>query len=385
MKAGDRMRLAVLKIGGRLAINSRSTSGGTNEVIEIFKRLTKYGIKADLYTEVLPSDDIISEINIINLDEESLKNINKKNYDLLLVFNGNANFFGGAEDPLSILNYRAINNFDGKVLYCLTDLNLILKQIHKAVASKEWGSKYDPATLEIKRDDIYLISQAAKNDEIHKIFIKNSINLKKENIYHFPWEMFPAFALSNYNKPWRNVDLIYGGTFRSGKRESDLIKYYFGYPDDISVELFGNIKLEQFKRKEAMTLRPPSFSKKLPYKEYIEKTASGLASVIIADPLYKKSSMRTTRFFECIRAGNIVFIDEEYYNNTEFFFGDNDLLKEMCVVDNRDEVADKIRYFKNNPKAKNKFIEIQRSAINFITEDYYYNMLIKTLEEIYDG
>ena len=57
----------------------------------------------------------------------------------------------------------------------------------------------------------------------------------------------------------------------------------------------------------------------------------------------------------------------------------------MCVVNDRDEVADKIRYFKNNPKAKNKFIEIQRSAINFITEDYYYNMMLKTLEEIYDG
>jgi len=379
------LRSAVIKIGGRLAVNSRSTSGGTNEVIEIFKRFTKYGIKADLYTEVLPSDDIIPEINIINLDEESLKNINRKNYDLLFVFNGNANFFGGAEDPLSILNYMVINNFDGKVLYCLTDLNLILKQIHKAVAGKEWGSKYDPAALEIKRDDIYLISQAAKNDEIHKIFIKNGINLKKENIYHFPWEMFPAFSIDDYNKPDRSIDIIYGGTFRSGKRENDLIKYYFGYPDDISVELFGNIKLEQFKRKEAMTLRPPRFSKKLPYKEYIEKTASGLASVIIADPLYKRSSMRTTRFFECIRAGNIIFVDKEYYDNTEFFFNNNELLKEMCVVSNRDDVIDKVRYFRNNVKSRNKFIEIQRSAISFITEDYYYKKLLEIMEEIYNA
>lgn len=379
------MRLAVLKIGGRLAANNRSSTGGTNEAIEICKRLVKYDINVTFFTKVLESDDKIPGIDIIDLNKESFKTINKKNYDLLLMFNGNANFFGGVEDELSILNYMVINNYDGKVLYCLTDLNLILKQIDKVVVNKDWGSKYNVGDLKIVRDDIYLVSQAAKNDEIHKIFIKNSINLKKENIYHFPWEMFPAFALSNYNKPWRNVDLIYGGTFRSGKRESDLIKYYFGYPDDISVELFGNIKLEQFKRKEAATLRPPRFSKKLPYKEYIEKTASGLASVIIADPLYKKSSMRTTRFFECIRAGNIVFIDEEYYNNTEFFFGDNDLLKEMCVVDNRDEVADKIRYFKNNPKARNTFIDIQRSAIDFITEDYYYKKLLNILEEIRDG
>ena len=95
--------------------------------------------------------------------------------------------------------------------------------------------------------------------------------------------------------------------------------------------------------------------------------------------------MRTTRFFECIRAGNIVFIDKEYYFNTEFFFDDNELLKDMCVVDSRDEVIDKIRYFKNNTKARNTFINIQRSAIDFITEDYYYKKLLNILEEIRDG
>ena len=99
------MRLAVLKIGGRLAANNRSSTGGTNEAIEICKRLVKYGVNVTFFTKVLESDDKISEIDTIDLNKESFKIINKKNYDLLLVFNGNANFFGGAEDELSILNY----------------------------------------------------------------------------------------------------------------------------------------------------------------------------------------------------------------------------------------------------------------------------------------
>ena len=379
------MRLAVLKIGGRLAANNRSSTGGVNETIEICKRLVKYDINVTFFTKVLESDGKIPGIDIIDLNKESFKTINKKNYDLLLMFNGNANFFGGVEDELSILNYMVINSYDGKVLYCLTDLNLILKQIDKVVVNKDWGSKYNVGDLKIVRDDIYLVSQAAENHEIYKKFIKNGINLKKDHIYHFPWEMFPTFSLDNYNKIFRSVDLIYGGTFRSGKREKDLIKYYFGYPEDIKVELFGNIRLNQFKNKDATNLCPPVFSKKLPYKEYIEKTSTGLSSVIIADPLYKMSGMRTTRFFECIRAGNIVFIDKEYYFNTEFFFDDNELLKDMCVVDSRDEVIDKIRYFKNNTKARNTFIDIQRSAIDFITEDYYYKKLLNILEEIRDG
>ena len=377
------MKLAVLKIGGRIAANNRSTTGGVNEVIEICKRLVKYNVDVTFYTKVLESDDKIPDVNILDLNRESLKDINKNNYDLLLVFNGNANFFGGAEDELSILNYIVINNYNGKVLYCLTDLNLILKQIHKVISKKDWSNKYNVDELKIVRDDIYLVSQAPKNTEIHKKFIKNGINLKKENIHHFPWEMFPAFSLENYNKVFRPVDLIYGGTFRNGKREKDLIKYYFGYPEDIKVELFGNIQLNQFKNKESTNLRPPEFSKRLPYKEYIEKTATGLSSIIIADSLYKISSMRTTRFFECIRAGNIIFVDREYYSTADFFFSDNELLGDMCVVDNRDDVVDKIRYFKINTKARNKFIDLQRETISFITEDYYYKKLLDILEEIY--
>ena len=125
-----------------MCIRDRSTTGGTNEVIEICKRFVKYGVNITCFTKVLESDDKIPSINIIDLSKDSLKNINKRNYDLLLVFNGNANFFGGAEDELSILNYITINNYDGKVLYCLTDLNLILKQIYNAVTNKDWGSKY---------------------------------------------------------------------------------------------------------------------------------------------------------------------------------------------------------------------------------------------------
>ena len=77
----------------------------------------------------------------------------------------------------------------GKVLYCLTDLNLILKVIDKVVVNKDWGSKYNVGDLKIVRDEIYVVI-VEKMHEIYKKFIKNGINLKKDDIYHFPWEMF---------------------------------------------------------------------------------------------------------------------------------------------------------------------------------------------------
>lgn len=376
------LKIAVLKIGGRLAVNSRATSGGVNEIFKIFRYFKDYVGKVDFYTKVLPSDEKSDEFNIINFNYDTLKQINKNNYDILMVFNGNANFFGGAEDPLSLFNYMAINKFDGKVIYCLTDLNLILKQIWKVVASKPWGSKYNIDDLKIERDDIYVLSQAAVNNKIHKQFVKNGINLKSKNIFHFPWEQFVVFNEPEHDDVEKEVDIIYGGTFRSGKREKDFIKYYFGYPEDIKVEMFGKIKLEQFKRKEAKELRPPMFSKPLDYNQYMIKTATGLSSIIIADPLYKDSSMRTTRIFECIKANNITFIDKEYYTKTEFFYRDNKILNEFCVVNSRDDVIDRLRFIKNKPEYFDKIIKLQQKAISHITKESYYDNLLKLLENI---
>ena len=49
--------------------------------------------------------------------------------------------------------------------------------------------------------------------------------------------------VQNNNRP---VDLIYGGSFRGGKREKKLIDYYF-LQNNLNVELYGTIRLDQFK------------------------------------------------------------------------------------------------------------------------------------------
>ena len=58
------------------------------ETSEICKRLIKCDINIAFFTKVLESDDKIPGIDIIDLNKESFKTINKKNYDLLLMFNG---------------------------------------------------------------------------------------------------------------------------------------------------------------------------------------------------------------------------------------------------------------------------------------------------------
>ena len=69
--------------------------------------------------------------------------------------------------------------------------------------------------------------------------------------------MEPAFEQINFDTA--EYDLNYAGTFRGGRRETDMIKFFFGLPDDIRVQMFGNLTLSQFKKNG--NLRPPEFGK----------------------------------------------------------------------------------------------------------------------------
>ena len=121
------MKVALIKLGSRISVSSKGTSGGTGEALSIIKMLVKSGVDVDAYTEVLNKDNLENlDFNIYNL-EDTYKDINSKPYDALLVMNGNINYFGGNDVPSQTLNYYIINHFEGKIFYILCDCNLLLK------------------------------------------------------------------------------------------------------------------------------------------------------------------------------------------------------------------------------------------------------------------
>ena len=231
------MKIAVLKLGSRIAISGSGTSGGTGETLSIIKMLTTGGADVTAYTKVLSKDEAPKDFSIKNIEDEYL-NINDCGYDALVVLNGNVNYFGGVDDPSQTLNYHIINNFKGKVVYILCDVNLILKQIWPSIEKKAWASNYKREDIEIKRRDIVCISQPRKVALIKDKELKAGIMLA--NVIHYPFEKFPLLTLKDnvYNFNENPIyDLSYGGTFRSGKREDDMIKFYFGYNEKFKVDL----------------------------------------------------------------------------------------------------------------------------------------------------
>lgn len=331
------MKIAVIKLGSRIAVGSKGTSGGTGEVLSVIKLLTTAGAEVTAYTKVLAKDttpttfkvkDIISEYDDI------------ANNDILVVLNGNVNYFGGADDPHQTTNYKVINNFKGKVFYVLCDINLVLKQIWNSVEKKPWADNYKREDIEITRKDIVYISQPRNTKFVLDKARKQGIEIADAK--HFPFEKFPLVTMKrplafNYMPSY---DLLYGGTFRNGKREDDMVKFYFGYPDDVNVEMFGNIKVDNFNKKKVGTYRAPSFGPSVSYTDFPTKMNDAKATVIIGDKEYKKADDLAQRIYECILSKNIVFIDETYDFNKRVYKDEE--LRKFCYVANRRQVAERL-------------------------------------------
>lgn len=297
-----------------------------------------------MYTKLLKKDKKPSDFNIFNIESE-YQNINSEGYDALIVINGNVNYFGGIDNPSDTLCYYIINHFNGPVFYMLCDPHILLTQIWKSIEKKEWASKYKKEDIEITRDDIVYISQP-RNTKLLKSIVDKKTGIKIKDIIHFPFENF-VYLTSDYKENHFNYeyDLMYGGTFRSGRRQQDMIKFYFGYPDDIKVKMFGKIKKDDFK-KNKYNLRYPEFGKSVSYDNFNDEMSKSLSTVIISDPLYKELDDIAQRVHEGILTGNIVFIDESADRN-KIVFGKNPVLSKFSYVKNREDVEKRIRMLNN--------------------------------------
>jgi hypothetical protein len=226
------------------------------------------------------------------------------------VINGNLNIYGGADNPEAILPWKIINQFQGKVFYLMCDPELPLKQIWGAidpVKRPTWTSNYKEEDYVITREDIICVSQAPNLDVVMEEVLKKP-GIKMGKVVQFSFEKFPC---RRPNQPPFNSQptyaLSYGGTMRNGRREKKMVKYYFGYPDNVKIEMFGKIKLEDFKPKLVDGLRPPEFYGYAKYDEMLTRLNGSVAHVVIGDPLYERPELIARYLKAFSRPGALVW------------------------------------------------------------------------------
>ena len=360
------MKIGVIKLGARISFDSLGTSGGTGETISIIKMLAGGGAEVVALTKMIKNESQTPMDNVFVLPIlDWYKDINDLELDALLVLNGNVNFFGGAEDAPQIANYHIINNFKGKVFYTYCDPSLTLKQLWPAVEKKEWGSKYRQEDILITREDIIYLSQPYDTDAVMRDVLTGKQEVKPAKAVHYPFEQFPCLHPKSRFNDSPGVDLSYGGTMRGGKREKKMVKYYFDYPTDISVEMFGKITKDDFKPKNIADVQVfPEFTGPVNYGDMHRKMNDALAHVVIGDDLYYKIDDIAQRAAESVWSMNVTFFDFDS-DPTRRFFNNDPVLTEFLYVKNREEVVDRLRVLKTNLEFRKEIIERQLKALNF--------------------
>lgn len=350
----DKPQIGVIKLGGRITKAKMGAVAG--EAISIIDMLAE-DFDVIAYTKRLKRDEKFEYSCFIVDIEEYHKTINDLNLKALVVINGNVNFFGGAEDRTQMLNYHIINNFKGPVFYILCDPSLTLKQIWPSVQKKAWGSKYKEDDILIKRTDIVCLSQPYALDCVKDLIVKAKVHMAE--VIHFPFEKFPMIYKNEIARQQRSiatVDLMYGGTIRSGRREDKLIKYYFGYPEEISVELFGPIKLKQFKEEKFKHLRAPEFSGNIDFDEMSAKMGTSLVTVCISDE-WSDGRNFTQRIYENLMSSAVCLIDE-WFDPEHLIFG-----HPFFYVKTRHDVLRRISAIKDSALVHNKVMDRQNKIV----------------------
>ena len=345
------MKIAVMKLGARIHENDKIGSA-SNEALATIKMLQLGGADVTAFTKVLDSDKKYDWIKDYPVFFDTMND-----FDRLVIVNGNLNFFGGkcSDDGPEI--YRAINLFQKPKIYMFYDPYLGMKQCYKSVLSKDWGQKYTQEQLEIKPNILHYITQCKQTNLINEIGQKSCTYYPIEK---FPMIMEKQLYKTDFDKT--EFDLNYAGTFRGGRREESMIEFFFGLPEEIKVQMFGNIKLEQFTKQG--NLRAPEFGKAVTHEKVRETIQKAKATVIIGDPKYIELDDIAERFYESIIYGQITFVDEKYDRTNRAYNNPN--LKQFLRVKNRADLVYKLKAIKNDKQLFDDIIKLQ-------VEDLYNN------------
>jgi hypothetical protein len=244
-----------------------------------------------------------------------------------------------------------------------------LTQIWGSIEKKEWSSNWNQKDIEITREDIVYVSQPYNIKEVAKI--QEKAGIKIENTFHYPFERFPCLneQIPINQKP--SVDLSYGGTMRGNRRIKKMVKFYFGYSDDINVEMFGKLKEEDLiatrDKHFSSGMRPPVFGPAVNYDEFMTKMNDTLSHVVIGDTWYEGNDM-AQRCFESIWSNVVTFIDEDM-DPQRRVFPEGPCAKFNYVKDHKD-VEKRIRALKDKPSIRHEILKSQIETINFNPDKY---------------
>lgn len=368
--------LGILKIGANITFQPTITRTAANfDVLSVCRALSDnfhlHFITSRTRNTVIPKDCSFTDV------EDACNKINDLGIDALLVFNGTVNNWGGEPNHATFAIWKIIRYFKGRVFYLHTDGSMRLHQIYdETFVKRGWDSRWPFADIYVDRDDIVYLTQARSPRRIKDLTNGNSIiPIKEENIFYFPIQ--EAILLRSPKLPKERKiywDLIYGGSYRNGRRRDRMAKWYFGH-ENLKTLMFGSISLDKFK---GVQLDEPSpvFEGAIQNAEYVSKLSTGLATVHIVDPWYEDHWV-SLRFYEALIAGVVPFIDIEADRRKKLYFPGS-VLENFLYVKKRKDLTDRIQLIKNED-CLNEVLDLCKDSVRSRWNKQGYKDLLKDI------
>jgi hypothetical protein len=296
------MKIAICKGFTNISFSKNNKSAASAD-IEYFINQLGNSIDIDIVSGKTSNTVIPNELGFVEL-----KTVDFNQYNLIVLFNFNINFFGGAENESGIELYKALSRSDTKIAYIQTDCRLPFQKLWPLIQGKPWAEKYKESDFYIDENRITYITQGSDLEKVKTTLSKKNL-YSFANMYHYP---IAETILAKYEIPSRLIDeriwdLGFGGATRDAHKVKK-VKKYFTNPK-FKNYVFGGIKLD------GVDVHP-----KVSYQEMISTMMSCKGTVIVGDKHYEDNYF-TLRIYESILAGCLTYIDYDFDTKQKFYQG----------------------------------------------------------------
>ena len=221
-----------------------------------------------------------------------------------------------------------------------------------------------------------MITQAKDLDaHLKEVNKPKMYQFKREQLKHFSFEKYPVimpFAHVDRNESPK-YDLGYGGTLRGGRRIKKLVKYYFNYPESISVNLYGKLDdpklLESARKHYGDSMRMPDLGTICNFVDNGKVLNQSLATIVIGDEIFERTQTVQQRAWQAICANVIAFVDEDL-DKDKTFYGHDDVMKRFMYVANQDDVIKRIEGLRKKPELRDYILKKQQEMASFNVESW---------------
>lgn len=366
------LKIGLANLNGTKIYEGKNSNASEN--LAIARSLNAVGLDCDVLSDGFKNKESSNTQKSVNLfdfaqittstsDDSNQRNkirdynvTDPKIYDILLIMNAGMDFYGGEMQKSNgkIMEFICNTREDCKIFYLMNDISLPFVQVgHKFISKKMYIGIYDPQDYIIKKP-ITILTDFSDHAHVRRL---NTNSLSKHQIEDII--TLPTSKLILENPDWRSLevkntnefDLIYGGSFRSGKRADVMYEYFIKTCGELNNAFYGSLKEKHFEKFLKPDDNIPVLLGKVPSNEVIKNNARGIASVLMTEKGY--TDFVTRRVIETMLGNCVMFYDEKF---TRY---DVMVDKDFQIVSSGEELVKKVKELKTNQELRDKIIKGQ--------------------------